>query len=158
MSIGLRQFHATLLVAPSAREGVRRTNVVVGKNYRLQNIQLSKIKPGVSPPDPRSLTRWGPEAQLRSLAGKSVSQHSSREKLLTSVRSEQPLAQRSLATSPTSVCARLIRPQCAHRNSFPPSPFELWRDRHECALSFPIFSPHRLACSPPSLLSFGGQP
>jgi hypothetical protein len=26
---------------------------VVGKNYRLQNIQLSKIKPGPKPPDPQ---------------------------------------------------------------------------------------------------------
>ena len=51
----------------------RRSNVVVGKNYRLQNIQLSKIRPGElvprtlrwilgtrSPGPPRSLTRGAP--------------------------------------------------------------------------------------------------
>jgi hypothetical protein len=53
--------------------------VVVGKNYRLQNIQLSKIKLGASPPDPaRSLVgpqrppplpRKGISHKLRSLAG-----------------------------------------------------------------------------------------
>ena len=42
---------------------------VVGKNYRVQNIQLSQINlGGYRPPDPRSLTRRGPEARLRSLA------------------------------------------------------------------------------------------
>jgi hypothetical protein len=50
MSIGLRQFHATLLVHRSSKGAkVDLLNVVVGKNYRLQNIQLSKISmPGTS--------------------------------------------------------------------------------------------------------------
>src|ERR687895_756035 len=39
MSVGLRQFHATLLCPPSRLAPLRRMNVVVGKNYRLQNIQ-----------------------------------------------------------------------------------------------------------------------
>ena len=42
---------------------------VVGKNYRLQNIQLSKIRWGLCPQAPGSVARWGPKAQLRSLAG-----------------------------------------------------------------------------------------
>ncbi len=75
MSIGLRQFHATLLVQPSLMRQLRRTGVVVGKNYRLQNIQLSKISWGPSPQAPaRSLAsfdstqdaplpRWGVRSQ-----------------------------------------------------------------------------------------------
>jgi len=34
---------------------------VVGKNYRLQNIQLSKINLGASPPDPLLAHSPGPE-------------------------------------------------------------------------------------------------
>ena len=42
---------------------------VVGKNYRLQDIQLSKINlGGVAPQTPRSLTRGNPLVPLRSLA------------------------------------------------------------------------------------------
>ena len=44
---------------------------MVGKNYRLQNIQLSKINlGGFAPQTParRSLTRRSPKARLRSLA------------------------------------------------------------------------------------------
>ena len=48
MSIGLRQFHATLLVHLRSCE-LRWIDVVVGKNYRLQNIQLSKIRWGLYP-------------------------------------------------------------------------------------------------------------
>src|SRR5262245_1577209 len=42
IAIGLRQFHATLRARLRSCE-LRRMNVVVGKNYRVQNIQLSKI-------------------------------------------------------------------------------------------------------------------
>ena len=43
--------------------------VVVGKNYRLQNIQLSKIRWGPSPQAPGSLACGDPKAPRRSLAG-----------------------------------------------------------------------------------------
>src|SRR2546425_1974015 len=36
----------------SCEASARRLNVVVGKNYRLQNIQLSKITRGAGPPEP----------------------------------------------------------------------------------------------------------
>ena len=42
---------------------------MVGKNYRLQNIQLSKINSGASPPKPPgSVARGNPYVPLRSLA------------------------------------------------------------------------------------------
>jgi hypothetical protein len=47
----------------------RSSNVVVGKNYRLQNIQLSKISLGALPPNPRLGRSRGPKPPLRSLAG-----------------------------------------------------------------------------------------
>ena len=68
MSVGPRQFHETLRV------------FVVGKNYRLQNIQLSKIRPGELVPrnfagrrdslprTPSLAHSRGPKAPLRSLA------------------------------------------------------------------------------------------
>jgi hypothetical protein len=79
----------SLHISRSATVPCNTACVVVGKNYRLQNIQLSKIRWGPSPHAPgsvargapmphsapsqgstlRSLTRWGPKAQLRSLAG-----------------------------------------------------------------------------------------
>jgi len=81
MSVDRRQFHATLFVR---HRGVNRDsgpNVVVGKNYRLQNIQLSKI----------------------SIAGISSN-------LFTSVRSEQPLAQRSRSPRRRRAFQSLPRP------------------------------------------------
>ena len=60
---------------PSRLTPLRRMNVVVGKNYRVQNIQLSKIRWGSNPQAPGLGRSRGPEAPLRSLA---------REHLLTS--------------------------------------------------------------------------
>ena len=48
---------------------------VVGKNYRVQNIQLSKIRWGALPPNPRLGRLRGPKAPLRFLA-ESLPQHS----------------------------------------------------------------------------------
>jgi hypothetical protein len=45
------------------------TNVVVGKNYRLQNIQLSKISSGASPPNPHARRSRCPDAPLASSLG-----------------------------------------------------------------------------------------
>ncbi len=99
---------------------------VVGKNYRLQNIQLSKIRWGLLPPKPSLGRSRGPKAPLRSLA-KSLLTALAESNLLTSVQlarhSRQPSrirasAPRQRSQRPRRRCARDSRASLAHRNFF----------------------------------------
>jgi hypothetical protein len=90
MSVGLRQFHATLLVHHGAeRDGGR---VVVGKNYRVQNIQLSKIR---LPAQPAILLSVHPERDLRRCCNELTEKSFVKERRLMTLPISTWLANRS---------------------------------------------------------------
>ena len=132
---------------------LRRMNVVVGKNYRVQNIQLSKIRWGPSPHAPGLAHLRGPFAPRRSLATVASLRDSyfAKESVNVGCQSEQELndlsRRRCAVREPASpkLPSRLVQPDSAPAKAGPHSltetffrrrPFGLWRDWRKRALSF----------------------
>jgi hypothetical protein len=128
MSVGLRQFHATLRVLWSEKTTV----------CRIFSCQRSVWGSAPWPPA-RSLA--GPQKPRSASSLKACRSDSLKQSVNVGLIGSPLYA--ALATAPTSVCARLVQPQLAHRNSFRRRPPGFGETGTNVRCHFKDLQPHR---------------